>query len=326
MDIVYFGDGFWATKCLQRILGEGHRAQAVVLRRKPSDPTLGDFARQEGITVCQPARVNTSEFVDQVGSLRPDLNLSFSYDQILRRPILETAQYGFINCHAGKLPFYRGRNVINWAIVNNEPEIGLTVHYIDEGIDTGDIIVQHTLPVDWDDTYGTIIEKVQEAFPAVVIEALQCITRNPEHRTPQAYLDGTYFSIRIPGDEWIDWHDTSLNLYNKIRAITYPGPGARTVLNGRTLIIWRTRYDERWPKYIATPGEVVGCIPGQGIKVKTGDSTLLVERAQFDDACGAEQIPDFRIGTRFGINLLEAVYRLQHEVAILRTQLGKYEE
>lgn len=321
--ITYFGDGVWATKCLQRLLDEGHHVIAVILRRKPSDDTLEELARSAGIPVRTPDRVNAPEFVDWVRSLRLDLNISMSYDQILRRPIIESAPLGFINCHTGKLPYYRGRNVINWAIINNEQEIGLTVHYVDEGIDTGDIILQHMLPISWDDTYGTMLEKVQEAFPDLLAEAVRLIERNEVERQPQASLEGTYFSARIPGDEWIDWHDTSLNIYNKIRAITHPGPGAQTMLGDRMLIIWRARYDPSWPKYIATPGEVIGVVPGQGVKVKTGDSTLLLERVQFEGEGEIEQVPDFRIGVRFEVNLIEIVHQLRREVAELRELASK---
>ncbi len=324
MDVVFFGDGLWATKCLQRLLHEGHRIRAVVLRRQPSDSTLGNLAQQYDIPLHKPTRVNTPEFVDWLRSLRPDLNVSVSYDQILRQPVLSSAPMGCINCHAGKLPHYRGRNVINWAVINNESEIGLTVHYIDEGIDTGDIIVQRMLPIDWEDTYGSVLVKVQEVFPDLLIEALQRMAQKSEHRQPQQHHTGTYFSKRMPGDEWIDWHDTSLQLYNKIRAITHPGPGCKTVVNGRTLIIWRARYDRAWPKYIATPGEVVGCTPGHGVRVKTGDSTILLDCVQFEATIEAEHIPNFRIGTRFGVNMVEILLGLQNEVAELRAQVDNY--
>ena len=316
--IAYFGDGIWAVNCLKKLLEEGHEVLAVILRRTPSDVSLEKMVRKIGIPVRAPERVNLPEVVDWVRSLRPDLNISMSYDQILRRPILNSAPLGFINCHAGKLPYYRGRNVINWAIINNEQEIGLTVHYVDEGIDTGDIILQHVLPISWDDTYGSVLEKVQEAFPDLLAEAVRLIEKNEVQRQPQAHLEGTYFGKRIPGDEWIDWSDTSLNIYNKIRAITHPGPGARTLLNGRILIVWRASYNPNWPKYTATPGEVVGVVPGHGVRVKTGDSTLILERVQFEGADEIEQVPGFWIGTRFNINLIEAVHQLEREVAELR--------
>ncbi len=324
MRIVFLGDGQWATNCLQRLLHEGHQVLAVVLRRRPSETTLAHLADAASLPVCQPERINDPVFVDRVRSWQPDVNISMSYDQILRRPFLDTARLGVLNCHAGKLPDYRGRNVINWALINNEPEIGLTVHYVDEGIDTGDIVVQRLLPVHGNDTYGSVLKKVEAAFPEVLSEALQQVMHHPEQRRPQAHLPGTYFSRRRPGDEWLDWSDTSLNLYNKIRAISVPGPGARTLLDGRPLIIWAAQYDPQWPTYLATPGEVVGRHPGQGVRVKTGDSTLLLTRVQFDAPIEAPRTPEFRLGTRFGINLLDTVWRLQQEVASLRARLGQW--
>ena len=316
--IGYFGDGIWAANSLLRLLEDGHEILFVVLRHMPSDDSLEKIARDTGIPIRSPRHVNAQEFVNWVRSLKPDLNISMSYDQILRRPIIESAPLGFINCHAGKLPYYRGRNVINWAIINNEQEIGLTVHYVDEGIDTGDIILQHLLPISWDDTYGSVLEKIQKAFPDLLAKAVGLVEKGEVTRRPQAHLEGTYFSARIRGDEWIDWNDTSLNIYNKIRAITRPGPGARTLLDNRVLIVWHAHYDLSWPKYIATPGEVVSVIPGQGVKVKTGDSTLILKRVQFGGEDEVEHIPNFRIGTRFGINIIDAMYKLQREVAELR--------
>ncbi|MFP6749649.1 MAG: formyltransferase family protein [Alphaproteobacteria bacterium] len=139
--LVYFGDGLWATRCLEKLLSDGHRALAVVGRSNPSDTSLQELAKARGITLLTPGKVNAEDFVERISALRPELNISMSYNQILRRPIIDTAPLGFINCHAGKLPRYRGRNVINWALINNETEIGLTIHYVNEGIDTGDIIL-----------------------------------------------------------------------------------------------------------------------------------------------------------------------------------------
>ena len=318
MRILLFGDGVWATNSLQRLAQEGWTLLGIVVRTKPTDLDLLATAEELHLPIFQPQRVNDSEFVTGVGALQPDLNLSVSYDQILRSPILETAPLGFVNFHAGKLPHYRGRNAINWAIINDETEIGLTAHYINEGIDTGDIILQRTLPIAWTDTYGDVLHNIVAVFPDFVAEVVRLIERNEVNRQPQAYLEGTYFSARILGDEWIDWHDTSLNIYNKIRAITHPGPGARTTLGDRTLVIWRARYDPNWPKYIATPGEVIGTVPGQGAKVKTGDSTLILESVQFEGEDELEQVPIFRIGIRFGIDLIKVVHQLQREMGELR--------
>ena len=298
--ILFFGDGQWATTSLLRLHEQGWPIQGVVLRSRPTDPSLAEAAQRLGLQVWQPPRVNAPEFVDKVSSLSPDLCVSVSYDQILKAPIRDVAPQGFINFHAGKLPLYRGRNVVNWAIINGETEIGITAHYLDDGIDTGDIILQRTLPISWTETYGEVLKRVVEKIPDMVIETVNLIARGEAQRIPQAHLPGTYFAARTVGDEWLDWSDTSRNLHNKIRAITHPGPGARSTLQGRVIIIWRAFYDPSWPKYIANPGQVVGRTYGEGVIVKTGDATMLVQETQFED--GPASTPDWSIGTRLGMN------------------------
>jgi methionyl-tRNA formyltransferase len=309
---VYFGDGQWATDCLRRLLEDGHEALAVVLRRRPSDGSLEAFARERGLQVLQPEKANRDSFVWQIGNLAPELNISMSYDQIVRRPLIDSAPLGFINCHAGKLPRYRGRNVINWAIINNESEIGVTVHHVDEGIDTGDIILQRTLPIGWEDTYGSILGAVTRAFPDLLSETVAQLAAGTAPRTPQDHAQGTYFGGRGPGDEWIDWNDTSLAIYNKIRAITHPGPGARSLLGGSTVLLWRARYDPAWPKYIATPGEVVGREP-DGVGVKTGDSIIILESVAMLSAPHGEHQPDWPIGTRLETGQADHITRGQRQ-------------
>src|SRR5690242_11129884 len=146
MRIVLFGDGPWAAASLERLVRDGHDVVAVVERDHPSDATLGRAARERGIHVLRTADARATAFVEEIGRLAPDVALSISYNRILRRPLLDVPRLGFVNFHAGMLPRYRGRNVINWAIINGESEIGITAHFVDEGIDTGDILVQRLLP------------------------------------------------------------------------------------------------------------------------------------------------------------------------------------
>jgi methionyl-tRNA formyltransferase len=256
-----------------------------------------------GLPLLQPSNVNSLDFVERIKSLSPDLNLSISYNQILRRPIIASAKLGFLNFHAGKLPYYRGRNVINWAIINGEREIGITAHFVDEGIDTGDIILQRTLPIEWTDTYGDVLSRVVEAFPDLVLDSVALMASGQPKRAQQANHPGSYFPGRDKEDEWLDWSDNSFNLHNKIRAITRPGPGARTLLGEKEVRIWTAFYDPSWPKYIATPGQVVGR-PNNGVLVKTGDSTILLSEIQIADVC---ETPSWRIGTRLGINLIASL-------------------
>ena len=296
--LVLFGDGAWAANSLLRLMQGPHRVVAVVLRHEPSDGTLGDSAAALEIPVLQPQKVNDARFVARVRQLRPDLGLSIAYNQILRAPLLASAPLGFLNFHAGKLPFYRGRCVINWAIINGETEVGVTAHFIDEGIDTGPVLLQRTVPVGWTDTYGDVLHRVVGIMPFLVEEALSLVARGEVHAVPQSAMAGTYFAARQVGDEWLDWSDTSVNLHNKVRGITRPGPGARTNVGRRTVIVWGAHYHPAWPKYLATPGQVVGMLPNVGVLVKTGDSTLLLNEVQVDGQ--QPEVPRWPIGTRLG--------------------------
>ena len=306
--LVLFGDGPWAANSLRCLHESAHAIAAVVVRTQPSDRSLTEACEALGIPVFAPENVNAPTFVSVLQALEADLALSVSYNQIVRRPVLESARLGMVNFHAGKLPYYRGRNVVNWAIINGESEIGLTAHYVDEGIDTGDIILQRTLPIGWTDTYGDVLGRVVNAFPSLVADTVRAIASGTATRTPQAHLPGTYFGGRGEGDEWLDWSDTSVNLHNKIRAITRPGPGARTLVGGRTVVIWRAYCDPSWPRYLAIPGQVVGRRE-DGVVVKTGDSTLLVHEVQVDGE--TPTVPQWRIGTRLGLDPVAALCAMQ---------------
>ena len=305
MRVLFFGDGRWAALGLDRLIGSGIELAGVAVRLAPTDPTLKVKAEELGLPVYQPRRVNSAEFVTLVRQSNPELIVSVSYDQIFREELLSLPKLGAINFHAGKLPYYRGRSVINWAIINNETELGVTAHYINEGIDTGDTIMQRTVPIEWTDSYATVLQRVEGVLADMVVDTVRLIAEGRAERWPQSIEEGTYFCARREGDEWLDWSDSSTNLYNKIRAIAVPGPGARTSIDGHTLIIWKASYHPSWPRYIATPGEVVGR-SSDGVRVKTGDSTIVVQEVQHID--GGERVtPQLAIGTRFEVSRLAAL-------------------
>lgn len=315
MKILFFGDGAWAANSLRRIARRPWPVSAVIVRRRPSGDALERAARDLGLPVLQPGNVNSPEFLEIVRSFAPDLNVSVSYDQIVRRDLLALAPRGFVNFHAGKLPHYRGRNVLNWALINGESEIGITGHFMDEGIDTGDILLQRTLPIGWTDTYGDVLDRVVAAFPELVEDTLELVADGGALPRRQAHLPGTYFGARREGDEWLEWADTSRSLHNKVRAITRPGPGALTLLGEEPVVIWRAHWDPSWPLYRATPGEVVGR-QSDGAIVKTGDSTLLIQEAGAPGQDGS--VPAWPTGTRLGIG--------QGVVPILLSRIRALEE
>jgi methionyl-tRNA formyltransferase len=323
MRFVLFGDGEWAARSLEALLAASHTCCGVVLRSVPSDDSLACAARREGIEPLCPRSINSSEAIQQVEATAPELGLSIAYNQIFRAAMIQLPARGIVNFHAGSLPLYRGRNVVNWAIINGETEIGLTAHYVDEGIDTGDILRQESLPIEWTDTYADVLARVVTRFPEFVTLVVSELESGASGKRPQPAGAGTYFTGRCGADEWLDWNDPSIRIYNKIRAITRPAPGARTILNSTEVRIWRASYEPAWPRYLAVPGSVVGRRP-EGVLVKTGDSVVMVEEAQLE---GQEpSTPKWPVGTRLGMNLLCEMERLAARVRALeemvRNQAG----
>jgi len=186
--------------------------------------------------------------------------------------------FGVINCHAGKLPFYRGRNILNWVLINDEKEFGITVHYIDEGIDTGDIILQETFPITENDDYSTLLSRAYEGCGDLLHQAIVQIERGTAKRTPQdsIHVTGTYCSSRRSGDEILDWNQSSREVFNFVRALCRPGPEARTFFGEVEIMINRVSVVEEAPVFKGIPGAVIG-VDGTSYFVKTRDSFVRVQ-------------------------------------------------
>lgn len=299
MKIGYFADGPWSHKALERLLKDGHDICFIVPRFDTQDPVLKKWSGKLDIPFIICENVNDPEFITSIAEFKADLFISMSFNQILKKEILNVPRLKFINCHAGKLPFYRGRNPLNWALINGETSIGVTTHFIDEGIDTGDIITQELIDVSKSDTYKTLLEKAINVCPISISNAVKCLENDSFNPIKQSTIHpvGTYFGQRRVGDEIINWGWDSDRINNFIRAITTPGPGARTYLNGeQEIAILSSKIIENAPNYISTVGEVVGR-RSEGVVVKSGDTTILITSIQYIST-GQIEMPKFKIGTR----------------------------
>lgn len=269
--IAFFGDGRWAARSFETLMANGHQIVQVVMRTSPTDNKLTETANRAGIEVYRPQNINSRESLEVIAACRPDICISVSYDQIIQKPLMKLAPAGFLNFHAGKLPLYRGRSILNWAIINGEESITITGHFIDEGIDTGDILLEHDFPIEWTDTYGDVLRKAEDAMPGVVVATLERALTAPHSAQPQSSAeDGCYYHRRGPGDEWVDWSLSSKEVYNKIRSISLPGPGARSLINGREAIIWSAACDPTQNDVVGSPGQVILATPDDGMVVAAG--------------------------------------------------------
>lgn len=292
MKIGYFADGPWSHLGLHKILNDQRFSLAFIcVRFKSEDETLRNIALEKNIPFLRHKNINSDEFHSIVQDFGADIFVSMSFDQIFKKKTFSLPRLQTINCHAGKLPFYRGRNCLNWALINDEKEIGVTVHYIDEGIDTGDIILQTTYPITDEDDYKSVLESAYVRCAETLYDALVKLEEGTAQRIDQKTIHpvGFYCSQRKVGDELIDWSQSSREIFNFIRSICTPGPQAITFLNGEEIKINKSQLIEGAPEYKGIPGAILGKDSG-GILVKTGNSFIRI--TEYTDV-------KLRVGDRF---------------------------
>lgn len=255
----------------------------VMVRYEKRDIILLQLANDNKIPVEICDNVNSRSFIEHVNEYAADLFVSMSFDQIFKAELINLPKYKTINCHAGKLPFYRGRNILNWALINDEKEFGITVHYMDEGIDTGDIILQETYPITDEDDYGTLLLRAYDGCADVLYRAIKMVQSNAVSPIKQEEIDpiGTYCGMRQEGDEIIDWNQKSRDVFNFIRALSKPGPQAVSWIRGNRIRINKAKMIPGAHIYKNIAGQVIGKT-SQGFVIKTGDSSI--EIVEYDYA------------------------------------------
>ena len=295
LKIGYFADGPWSHAAFELLINDSSIEICFIVPRVDSNDTvLKDYSVKYNIDYLKPVKINSQEFYDKAKNYECDLFVSMSFNQIFRSRIINLPRLKTINCHAGKLPFYRGRNILNWALINDEREFGITVHYIDEGIDTGDIILQRTFPITDEDDYGTLLQVSYQECALILYDGIKLIQKGGVKPIFQDSIHkiGSYFGQRKEGDEVIDWNSTSRELFNFLRAICKPGPMGHTTLNGELLKINRAQMIDGAPTYKSINGQILGKTDN-GYLVKTGDSMLGISEIEFD---GKLKVGD-RLGT-----------------------------
>lgn len=289
LHIGYFADGVWGYNALKKFLKDDSICvDFVCLRYSNPDNEIEQLAGSNGIDVLCTKNVNEPSFIEQMRVYSSDLYVSMSYDQIFRKWIIKVPEKGIINCHAGKLPLYRGRNILNWVLINDEKEFGITVHFVDEEVDTGDIILQRTYPITDEDTYCTLLEKAYAECPEILYEAIKLIQKDEIKRIRQNEIRtaGLYCGKRQEGDEVIDWGQESRDVFNFVRAITIPGPCARTYVRGNEIRIISSELVPDAPVYKGIPGQVLQKSRDGTFLVKTRDSYIKITNYEGDVKVG----------------------------------------
>jgi methionyl-tRNA formyltransferase len=276
--IGYFADGQWSHQALAKLLLDVTLEVAFICARydKP-DPVLRLTAAENRFDFIVHPNINSEDFLLLIMEYECDLFVSMSFNQIFRKSLINLPPLKSINCHAGKLPFYRGRNILNWALINDEKEFGITVHYIDDGIDTGDIIRQSCYPISDEDNYATLLNRAYEGCATNLYLAIKAIQGNQVTPIVQSSIDklGFYCSARSHGDERLEWNQPSREIFNFVRAICRPGPEARTFLGDIEIRINKLEFLPNATSYKGVVGSVVG-VESNAFFVKTADSFVKV--------------------------------------------------
>ncbi len=304
MRIVFMGTPDFAVPSLQALCASGHEIAGVVTQpdrpkgrgHKLTPSPVKVAALEAGLNVYQPERVKSAEFIETLRQLSPQLIAVVAFGQILSREILELPDYGCINVHASLLPKYRGPAPIHWAVINGEPETGVTIMQMDEGLDTGDIILTAKVPILPEDTTGTVHDKLAELGAQLLVKAIEEISAGRAEKVPQDHRLATYAPLLTKQVGEIDWTKSALEISNLVRGLN-PWPGAYTLLGDRILKIWRARpcTAESITAPVADlagkqPGEILGRVPGAGFAVAAADSCLVVMEVQLQGSrrMGAE--------------------------------------
>ena len=264
MRIVFMGTPDFAVGSLQALCESGkHEIVGVVTQ--PDRPKgrgnkmlmtpVKEYALERGLTVYQPQKVKTPEFVQTLRELQPELIVVAAFGQFLSREILELPPHGCINVHASLLPKYRGAAPIQYAIIKGEKESGVTIMQMDIGMDTGAMLEKVVVPIAENTTMGELHDALREQGAALLLKVIDDIAAGTAVAEPQNDAEATYATLLDRSMEHIDWTKSAQEVHNLIRGFN-PAPSTFTKLpNGKSLKIWGSRLTDK--KSEAAAGTVV---------------------------------------------------------------------
>jgi len=229
---------------LEALMRHGYDIAAVFTHEDDPDEncwfgSVKNGALQKKIAVYTTEEVNSPDWIARIAVINPEVIFSFYYRKMIDREILELPRVGAFNLHGSYLPHYRGRCPVNWVIIKGEKQTGVTLHYMVEKPDAGDIVGQKPVMIEFSDTAKTLYDKLCGAAKELLDEVLPVIKKGQIPRQKQNLEEGSYYGGRRPEDGRIDWNKSAAEIYNLIRGVTEPYPGAYALFeNDEKIIIW----------------------------------------------------------------------------------------
>lgn len=290
--VVFIGCVKEGKECLEEVLQLGCDVRAIItfndeMARKTSGAVrFDDLAQRYRIPLHRVATTDSPEIVTLIQEIKPDIVFVIGWTRLIHEDILAIPKYGCIGMHASILPRYRGRAPINWALINNEKQTGNSAILLDRGVDTGKLLAQRSFAINMADTCKTLYDKVAVSGREMVREIVGHLTNGGLETIVQDESQATVMPRRTPEDGVINWNLGALELFNWVRALTRPYPGAFSFHHGKKLFIWEARiaHDTNWhadrlePE---PPGTVIST--SDGILVSVGEGELLaLHRLSFE--------------------------------------------
>ena len=290
MRIVFIGTGEIGVPTLRALLNSAHELVAVLtqpdkpvgrkqqIEASPIKKTLLSGApdgRALAFPVLQPAKIKERQAIEEMGALKPDVIVVVAYGQILPRAVLEIPRLACLNLHASLLPRWRGAAPIQAAIAAGDRETGITVMYMDEGLDTGDILLQRTVDIQPNDTGGSLHDRLAQIAPEALLESLRLLAAGNASRIPQDNADATYAPKLKREHGLIDWSESAGAIERKIRAYN-PWPGAFMKIDSQNLKIFSASVVD----FTGKPGEILR--NDKDLIITTGERALSLAEVQLE--------------------------------------------
>ena len=284
MKIIFMGTPDFAAASLEALIDSRHEIQAVVTQPDKPKGRKGELtpssvkviAKREGIKVYQPLKVRDEEFVKTLRAYNPDVMVVVAFGQIIPLSILQMPKYGCVNIHGSLLPKYRGAAPIQWAVLDGEKETGITTILMDEGIDTGDILLKKTIQIDTDETSGSLFDKLMALGAETILETLDELEKGNLTPTKQGESPTAYAKMLTKAMGLIDFTKSAKELDCFVRGMD-PWPSAYTLLSGKTLKLWKVRVVEGGGK----AGSVIE-IGKESFTVACGEGAIEVLEVQLE--------------------------------------------
>ena len=283
MNIVFMGTPDFAVESLKELI-KNHNVLAVISQpdkpkgrgKKLVNTPVRQFALDNGIEkIYQPEKIKDEEIIKQLESLNADLFVVVAYGQILSEKVLNIPKYGCINVHGSLLPKYRGAAPIQWSIINGEEKTGVTIMYMEKGLDSGDMILKEEIDIDKKETYKTLHDKMSIVGARALIKAIEFIETGKVDAKKQDHSQATYAPMITKEMGHINWDNTSKDIINLIRGIN-PMPMAYTIYKDE---IFKVSEAEEVLGYDGKIGEIVS-IEKEGFVVKTKDTSVIIKEMQ----------------------------------------------